>query len=59
MKIFSKYKYFYDVFEIKFKCYIFILCMPVLIPGAPSWSSGSVLDHISLPPVFESRCGHI
>ena len=23
------------------------------------WSSGSVLDHISLPPVFESRRGHI
>ena len=26
---------------------------------APSWSSGSVLDHRSLPPVFESRRGHI
>ena len=25
--------------------------------GAPSWSSGSVLDHRSLPPVFESRRG--
>ena len=28
-------------------------------PGAPPWSSGSVLDHILLPPVFESRRGHI
>jgi len=27
--------------------------------AAPPWSSGSVLDHISLPPVFESRRGHI
>ncbi|KAK2145685.1 hypothetical protein LSH36_663g01002 [Paralvinella palmiformis] len=27
--------------------------------GAPPWSSGSVLDHGSLPPVFESRRGHI
>ena len=26
---------------------------------APPWSSGSVLDHKSLPPVFESRRGHI
>ena len=26
---------------------------------APLWSSGSVLDHRSLPPVFESRRGHI
>ena len=25
----------------------------------PPWSSGSVLDHRSLPPVFESRRGHI
>ena len=25
----------------------------------PPWSSGSVLDHRSLPPVFESRHGHI
>ena len=30
-----------------------------LWPGAPSWSSGSVLDHRSLPSVFESRRGHI
>ena len=27
--------------------------------GAPPWSSGSVLHHRSLPPVFESRRGHI
>ena len=27
--------------------------------GVPPWSSGSVLDHISLPLVFESRRGHI
>ena len=27
--------------------------------GAPPWSSGSLLDHRSLPPVFESRRGHI
>jgi len=27
--------------------------------GAPPWSSGSVLDPRSLPPVFESRRGHI
>ena len=26
---------------------------------APPWSSGNVLDHRSLPPVFESRSGHI
>ena len=26
---------------------------------APPWSNGSVLDYRSLPPVFESRCGHI
>ena len=26
---------------------------------APPWSSGSVLAHRSLPPVFESRRGHI
>ena len=26
---------------------------------APPWSSGSVLDHRSLPPVFESRGEHI
>jgi len=25
----------------------------------PLWSSSSVLDHKSLPPMFESRCGHI
>ena len=30
-----------------------------LEPSAPSWSSSSVLDHISLPPVFESRRRHI
>jgi len=23
------------------------------------WSSGSMFDHRSLPPVFESQCGHI
>ena len=27
--------------------------------GAPPWSSGSVLDHRSLPPVIKSRRGHI
>ena len=27
--------------------------------GATPWSSGSVLDHRSLPPVFESRREHI
>ena len=27
--------------------------------SAPPWSSGSVLDHRSLPPGFESRRGHI
>jgi len=26
---------------------------------APPWSSSSVLDHSSLPPVFESQHGHI
>ena len=31
-------------------------CMHV---GALPWSSSSVLDHRSLPPVFESRRGHI
>jgi len=28
-------------------------------PGAPPWSSGSVLDHGSLPLVFEYRRGHM
>jgi len=27
--------------------------------GAPTGSNGSMLDHISLPPVFGSRRGHI
>jgi len=27
--------------------------------GAPPWSSGSMLDHRSLPPMFEYRRGHI
>ena len=27
--------------------------------GGPPWSSDSVLDHKSLPPVFESRRGQI
>ena len=27
--------------------------------GGPPWSSGSVLDYRSLPPMFESQCGHI
>ena len=31
----------------------------IIIYRAPPWSSGSVLDHRSLPPVFESRRGHI
>jgi len=29
------------------------------INRAPPWSNGSVLDYLSLPPVFESRRGHI
>ena len=29
------------------------------IEGAPPWSSSSVLDHRSLPPMFESQHGHI
>ena len=29
------------------------------IQGPPPWSGCSVIDHISLPPVFESRRGHI
>ena len=33
--------------------------LPYTLVGAPPWSSGSVLDHRSLPPVFESRRGHI
>ena len=36
---------------------IYIL-IPNSFEGAPPWSSGSVLDHRSLPPVFESRRGH-
>ena len=32
--------------------YIYTKCM-----GA-SWTSGSMLDHRSLPPMFESRCEH-
>jgi len=27
--------------------------------GAPPWSNSSVLDCRSLPPMFESWCGHI
>ena len=30
---------------------------PCRIIGMPPWSNGSVLDHRSLPPVFESRRG--
>ena len=30
-----------------------------LITRTPPWPIGSVLDQISLPPVFESRRGHI
>ena len=37
---------------------IYIYILPFNM-GAPPWSSGSVLDHRSLPPVFESRRGHI
>jgi len=34
--------------------------MIVLPPsGVPPWSNNSLLDHRSLPPVFESRHGHI
>ena len=32
---------------------------PVYGSGAPPWCSGSVLDYISLPPVFESLRGHM
>ena len=31
----------------------------LMLKWAPPWSGGSVLDHRSLPPVFESWCGHI
>jgi len=31
----------------------------VVLIGAPPWCSGSVLDHISLSPVLESRRGHL
>jgi len=37
-------------------------CLWELVPlghRAPPWSSGSVLDHRSLPPGFEFRRGHI
>ena len=36
-----------------------IFTVLVKITWAPPWSSGSVLNHRSLPPVFESRRGHI
>ena len=45
----------------EFKIFQFPVGVSLLInaKGAPPWSSGSVLDHRSLPPVFESRRGHI
>ena len=33
--------------------------LPETLAGAPPWSSGSVLDHRSLPPVFRSWRVHI
>ena len=30
-----------------------------IIFNKPLWSSGSMLDHRSLPPLFESQCGNI
>jgi len=38
---------------------VFLVYIYFYFLGAPPWSSGSVLDHRSLPPVFESRRGHI
>jgi len=38
---------------------IIIIISIVTHLGAPPWSSGSVLDHRSLPPVFESWRRHI
>jgi len=38
--------------------YIRSLSLSLSLSLSP-WSSGSVLDHRSLPPVFESRRGHI
>jgi len=35
------------------------LVIPHQLVWAPPWSSSSMLDDGSLPPVFESRCGHI
>jgi len=39
--------------------YLYINGNIILIIGAPPWSSSSVLDHRSLPPLFESRRQHI
>ena len=41
------------------RSYVYPFSIPYGRLGAPPWSSGSVLDHRSLPPVFESRRGHI
>ena len=38
--------------------YFYFIAM-FLARGVPLWSSGSVLDHRSLPPMFESWHGHI
>ena len=38
---------------------LFPVTVYITVYRAPHWSSGSVQDNRSLPPVFESRCGHI
>jgi len=40
-------------------CHIICLSGSSSLSGVPPWSSGSLLDHRSLPPIFESRRGHI
>ena len=50
--LFYPYNCFNFYFHYYLNIYLFML-------RAPPWSSGSVLDHRSLPPVFESRRGHI
>ena len=55
---FRHFLYVTDRLRVRNK-YILYRGIPKRLPGAPPWSNGSVLDHISLSSVFESRHGHI
>jgi len=65
-KIVNKIKprYLYELFNLKkyniyWEMITLLYHLSILHSGTPPWTSDSMLDHISLHPVFESRCGHI